>query len=109
MTDERNETGADEAPLGAANPLTEEEKAALMEAKHAAYEAELMSQPEEGGGEEPEWPLRNFQVELLCPTPVEIRTAVYRCETAVDAEALHRKANGLVGAIAGAMRVTPLD
>ena len=49
-----------------------------------------------------------FLVELLCETPVPVRSAEYHADGAAEAELLHRRANGLTGTIAGGVRVTPL-
>ena len=60
----------------------------------------------EGAVEESALP--RFRVELTCPTPVLVRMAEYHAEQQQEAEGLHRRANGLVGTIAGAMRTTLL-
>ena len=76
--------------------------ASLAEEKLKALEADGQELPVE------ESTLPRFRVELLCPTPVELRIAEYHAENPVEAEVLHRRANGLPGAIAGAMRTTRL-
>lgn len=83
-------------------PLTNEEPGVDSDARLAALQAEgELPAPEPSD-------LPKFRCELTCPTPVAARVADYHAETAAQAELFHRQANGLVGAVAGGVRVTPL-
>ena len=86
--------------------LSEEEKAAMLEASNAAKLKALEAEGELPPIDESDLP--KWRVELLCPTPVILRTADYHAENATEAEVLHRRVNNLPGSIAGAMRITRL-